>query len=146
MDSTEFISFGGKVVAFGPAGARSAISRSYYGAFHFARNVLRELGVRVPGSGSSHVFVTNYLQAPAHSDAQNAGALISHLHSYRVKADYDLDDAPSELISFAQGCVVSAQAAVKLLTQYRDACLANQAIRQELLDAAAELDAVRKPR
>jgi uncharacterized protein (UPF0332 family) len=146
MDSREFIAFSGKVVTFGPAGTRSAISRAYYGAFHFSRSILIELGIRVSGSGVSHAILINYLQAVSHSDCRTAGTLLSHLHTNRVKADYDLQDVEPESIELAQKCVVRAHELMRSLTQYRDACLANAAVRQDLIAAVARVDSVRQVR
>ncbi len=146
MIPVEFISFAGKVVAFGQAGARSAISRAYYGVFHECRDVLQQLGVRIPGSGVAHVILENYLKTTKHSVANLIGNYLSDLHSLRVKADYDLTDLRSQSKAVAQQNVVLAIETLRLLAEYRTACLANDAIRQDLLQAVAKVDAVRQVR
>jgi hypothetical protein len=144
MNPAEFISFAGKVVSMGAGGARSAISRSCYGVFHFSRTVLEDLGFRSVRNGTSHNILVNYFQTATHADAQTAGGLPSNLHSYRVKADYDLHDVDSESMAFAQNCVIQAVTIQQLLTSYRQACLADHEILQDLQRAIARVDAVRR--
>jgi hypothetical protein len=53
MEPAEFISFASRVVAYSKAGARSAVSRAYYGAFHKALSVLADFGC-APASNADY--------------------------------------------------------------------------------------------
>lgn len=102
MTPLEFLSFAGRVATLGSAGARSAVSRAYYGAFHFARETLGELEVKVARNGTSHAILPQYLQSTNSTTAKDAAILLSHLHYSRNKCDYDLDDTALDQFSSAQ--------------------------------------------
>lgn len=146
MNPSEFVQLAAKIVAFGPSGARSAISRAYYGVFHECRAVLISLGAQPPGSGASHAIVPNYFQLTSHADAQAIGSDLNDLHSDRIRAAFHLSDKTYEELGTAQNCVIIAQNILRLLEQYQQRCLADDATRQDLLQAVAKVDAVRQVR
>ncbi|WP_254512991.1 hypothetical protein [Anatilimnocola floriformis] len=146
MNSLEFLSFAGRVATLGAAGARSAVSRAYYGAFHFARETLSELGVTIPRNGTTHAVLPQYLQTTNNTAAKEAAILLSHLHYSRNKCDYDLDDTALDHLSSAQLKVESGHEVVRLLTDFRRECEQSTEIKQDLLQAVAKVDAVRQVR
>lgn len=146
MIPAEFISFAAKVVASGPAGARSATSRAYYGAFHTAQQILAELGVHAPRSGPGHAILANYLVNTSHETCREAGRLLSQLHFSRSKADYEVTDLRQENLADAQENVAIAQYVVEILQKFQQVCLTNDAVLQDLLQAVAKVDAVRQVR
>ena len=87
--ASDFIALAGKIAGFGDVGARSAVSRAYYGAFHEAQSVLATFGCR-PKSGESHGIVRQLLEYTGNPDAIIAGRFLGDLQSARVAADYDL--------------------------------------------------------
>jgi len=92
MDAERFIALAGRLVAMHPhdeASLRTAVSRSYYGAFHLAREFLAEVG---HPPGENHGVVTRYLLHAGNRDCRRAGQLLSDLQSERVTADYELTD------------------------------------------------------
>jgi uncharacterized protein (UPF0332 family) len=94
VNPTEFISFAANLAirkGLNAASYRSATSRAYYGAYHFARQILVSIGHEPGGLGSTHVKTHRYLQACDYADARMAGSLLSSLHSERIRADYKLD-------------------------------------------------------
>lgn len=108
MNGDEFIEFAGKLAArtrSDAATCRTATSRAYYGAFHTARALLRELGYIAPTLANVHVFVQHYLIGSGQSDAQRAGRFLGELHSDRIKADYRIDLLAVEDPRFAQASV-----------------------------------------
>lgn len=146
MNPLEFLSFAGRVAALGSAGARSAVSRAYYGAFHFAREALGELGVTIARNGTSHAVLPQYLQSTNNANAKNAAILLSHLHFSRNKCDYNLDDASLDQFNSAQLKVESAHEIVRLLSVYQRECELDEIVKQDLLQAVAKVDAVRQVR
>ena len=58
MQPSEFITLAGKLASMnlGAAGARSAVGRAYYGAFHLAKGVLDEFASAPPRNGNGHVL------------------------------------------------------------------------------------------
>lgn len=83
MDGSEFVGLSGRIVSMGRAGARSAVSRAYYGAFHIAMRLLDELDRAPPRSGKAHNLVPQMLESAGHPDGRAAGTLLSDLHSDR---------------------------------------------------------------
>ena len=85
MDSTEFITLAGKIAGqCGAAGARSAASRSYYGVFHLAKDILTEIGC-APES-DNHGLVRELINSIDLPDAKEASKLLRDLHGERIKA------------------------------------------------------------
>jgi uncharacterized protein (UPF0332 family) len=74
------------------ADLRSAVSRAYFGAFHAARSLLQDSGVRLPKTEQVHVKVGFCLQDCGEANAGHAGQQLEVLRLERRRADYDLDD------------------------------------------------------
>ena len=133
MKAEDFIDFAGRVAALSEAGSRSAVSRAYYGAFHLAIELLRELGCKL-AARESHGFVSILFENAGVEDARNAGRLLAALRSDRVAADYSLDDKQVGTSKFAMQSVESAHEIRIRLTAVRIACQ-NQVVRDHLCNA-----------
>lgn len=144
MDPGDFITFASRNVTQGKAGARSAISRAYYGVFHIAREVLHELASELPRGASAHNLVPQYLQAVDHPTSNAVATLLSGLHSERIKADYQLSATSVEATDVAKLHVESAVESQQLLEQFRRDCLADPRLLQELRDSVARVKAVHR--
>jgi uncharacterized protein (UPF0332 family) len=70
---------------------RSAVSRAYYAAFHAARQLLRDLGFRVPRGDQAHAYLWMRLSNCGDAGLVAAGQKLRDLRSDRNHADYDLD-------------------------------------------------------
>jgi hypothetical protein len=85
------------------ADLRSTVSRACFGAFHAARSLLQNSGVRLPKTEQVHVKAGFCLQECGHADAGHAGQQLELLRLERRRADYDLDD--DRLCGRAQGAI-----------------------------------------
>lgn len=68
---------------------RTASSRAYYAAFHVARELLADLGFRVPQADRAHGYLWLRLSNSGHADALLAGRLLNELRREWDRADYD---------------------------------------------------------
>ncbi len=62
---------------------RTAISRAYYAAFHVARQLLEELGFRVPWADRAHAYLTMRLNNCGEGPVQQAASSLHSLRSLR---------------------------------------------------------------
>ena len=67
---------------------RSAINRAYYGAYGVAHQALIVLECPIPQSAAGHDAVQIVLQLSGDPALEQAGRLLHHLYTWRVKADY----------------------------------------------------------
>lgn len=81
---------------------RTSVSRSYYAAFHVARNLLRDMGFTVPWGPQAHLFVSSRLDGAGHVDIQQTGEQLRIMRRYRNWADYDLDRPVFQPLVLAQ--------------------------------------------
>jgi len=81
---------------------RAAISRAYYSAFHLAKEYLASLGAKL---GNNDGEVQRFLLECGHPRAQIAGRRLTDLHSFRIKADYDLRASSVGTPGVARQCV-----------------------------------------
>lgn len=139
MDANEFIELAGKLVGQGKPGARSAVSRAYYGAFHMAMALLDEFATSPGATPQAHVLVSNFLLTTGNADAKHAGRLLSDLHGERIKADYRIDNASVETITFAQVAVETAHEIRNKLNSYSGTCDSDEAT---VLDLRAAIEKV----
>jgi uncharacterized protein (UPF0332 family) len=72
------------------ARCRSAVSRAYYSAFHFAKEFLGEFEIIVSAGPSGHGEVYRYLFNCGFPTARAAASLLDELRRSRNQADYDL--------------------------------------------------------
>jgi len=114
MDPRNFLD-----VAFDLAGEyreadwRSAVSRSYYAAFHVANDFMRQCGFHVPQSGDAHGHAWIRLVNSQDARLTRAGRDLNRLRQDRNWADYDLTQPlPHKL---AADSVQNAQTLVAIL-------------------------------
>jgi hypothetical protein len=115
MTGHDFLMLAGRLAAASnptEATCRTVISRAYYGAFHIARRALEDIGVKV---GSNHGHVWRLLQVSGDEIVEDAGDMLTGLHSERVHADYHLDSGERADIVAARLAVEKAQEIVRLL-------------------------------
>ena len=113
MNGRDFIEFAGAPVAnphlSKPAARyRTAISRSYYGAFHCAVELLAEFGVMINRNHTAHQEVYARLFQTNLAEAQEAANLLNDLRGERNRADYRFDLPAPENAATAKSCVESA--------------------------------------
>jgi uncharacterized protein (UPF0332 family) len=70
---------------------RSAVSRAYYGAFHAARRLMRDLGFVVPRADRAHAYLWLRLSNCGETQVIRAGSDLNTLRSDRNRADYDIE-------------------------------------------------------
>src|SRR4051794_40201099 len=98
MDPERFQSLAGRLLhreGQDPAACRSAISRSYYAAFHVARQLL-EPHFHFPADASAHVKVRRLLSYADSEDLQIVSTELDNLRATRNAADYDLSRSDVE--------------------------------------------------
>jgi hypothetical protein len=123
MRPEEFIDYAERLVVqpvMVPPQARSITSRAYYGAYHLAARFIAGLTSLKRGRHDAHVW----LLASQHPDAHEAGKLLGILNSHRVKADYSLEHALSELPVTAKVAVELARDIQRLLQNCESAAKA----------------------
>jgi hypothetical protein len=128
MNPHEFITLADTLVSLGSAGARSAVSRCYYGAFHEALDLLDGMSCGCPRNGNAHNLVPIFLDFPGSADAKMASRLLSDLHSDRVKCDYKLRDAKVEDAAFAAIDVATSKKITHSLQRFHSACQSSQVL------------------
>jgi uncharacterized protein (UPF0332 family) len=89
---------------------RTAISRSYYAAFHAGRGLLLDLGFRVPRAGVAHAYVRMRLSNCGDATIAQAGGRLNHMQGARNRADYDFQrdetQADAQLIAQAARSII----------------------------------------
>jgi uncharacterized protein (UPF0332 family) len=104
MNGDDFLAFAGKLAVQhrDPPGARTAVSRAYYGVFHTAKDLLERLGLYIPTQENAHKKLVMYYANSKQPIAQNIAGMLGDLHERRKKADYALSDVRWESLQFAQ--------------------------------------------
>jgi uncharacterized protein (UPF0332 family) len=99
-------------LAAGPdeASWRTAVSRSYYAAFHKARAVLIACGFVVPDGEQAHAYLWRRLSNSKEPSVDRAGRDLQDLRRHRNWADYDLTRSWSQALALDQ--VASAKGVV----------------------------------
>jgi uncharacterized protein (UPF0332 family) len=69
---------------------RSAISRTYYAAFHFFRKFFLTHGINVGQGGQSHFNLYTGLANCGYTSVEKLGEQLDLLRTYRAAADYNL--------------------------------------------------------
>jgi hypothetical protein len=100
------------------AGFRTAISRSYYGAFHQARDFLERLSIYLVTS-NPHPEVIAILTGSGDADVDEAVRLLRDLRTIRNVADYDLRDQRPENEALATQCLIDARDVIAKLNGCR---------------------------
>lgn len=122
MNPDEFIKLAGRIISFGPAGVRSAVSRAYYGAFNEAMDVLEGIGCGCPRNAKAHNLVVVFLDFSGNAHAKQASSMLSDLHTARLRCDYRLSDKVAEDLDTAKLDVETSERVVSLLERFQQAC------------------------
>jgi len=122
MNSKDFIDVAGSLVAnprsgYPEARYRSAVSRAYYGSYHFALEVLLRFGVTVPKGPNGHQTVKNHFLFSKNDTALEAARRIGDLGHERNTADYKLENKKYTEERNAKYQVERASEVVSLLEQ-----------------------------
>ncbi len=119
MNAEQFVTLAIELVSGSTeAHYRSAISRAYYGAFHTARRLLLDMGIRLPKGEQIHMKATFCLHDCGDSMAAEAAVELEALRTERNRADYELD-APATRQALAESQVQTAQ---KIVAKLRQCC------------------------
>jgi uncharacterized protein (UPF0332 family) len=90
MDAKDYFDLARKLAQMRTEAAlRSAISRGYYAAFHFAKNLVEELGFKLPKDAAAHDKLFYLLHNAGIESAQDVAKLLAELRKRRNLADYD---------------------------------------------------------
>lgn len=100
-----------------PAKLRTATSRAYYGVHHIGSKALTDVGIKISRGPAAHGEVFNKLQVSGDPDLEAAGSQLADLHSYRIKADYRLEDLRTEKPQNVRGHIEQAK---KIVDTIRD--------------------------
>lgn len=73
------------------AAIRSAISRGYYAAFHFGKNLVEALGFKLSKDAAAHEKLYHLLNNAGIEPATEAADWLLRLRKRRTLADYDFD-------------------------------------------------------
>lgn len=125
MSPREFIDFAQRLVASPTSVAaelHSAISRAYYGTYLSVRAFLQE-ELHTPcrsGGISEHQKVQRYLINSQVAEAVELGHMLGTLLQARKLADYEIDDASSEVLQIA---VLNVERAGRILDRLRECSL-----------------------
>jgi len=146
MQPDEFIVLSGKLAAMnlGAAGARSAVSRAYYGAFHLAMKILDEFATAPPANGQGHNLVPAFLESAGNEELSEAASLLQDLHSARIKVDYRIGDLNVESAEYARAELEVAHEIQSRLATYAAACRSSETVRTSLIEGVAKTRAQRK--
>lgn len=120
MDPTDFVTLAIKLSSSRrEAELRTAVSRAYYGAFHFAARFLNGCGLSISGKelygAQVHVKVRHCLDAAQCDDAALASEKLASLREQRNTADYHLDASGFATPQYAAGMIQIAQQIIDCL-------------------------------
>ncbi len=84
------------------AAIRSAISRGYYAAFHFAQKLVEDFGYSLPKDAAAHDKLYQLLNNAGIQPAADTAALLFDLRRRRNLADYDFRQKDMQTYSDCQ--------------------------------------------
>lgn len=98
-----------------PAYLRSAISRSYYAAYHVGGEFLEDIGFVVPQNPEGHKYVENCLWGSEDPEIEKAANILGELLTQRIRADYKLDRPEVERPNLARTKIKEAREMIGLI-------------------------------
>jgi uncharacterized protein (UPF0332 family) len=120
MRSDDFIALAIELAAGGTeARFRTAVGRAYYGAFHFAKDVLAHAGISMPDTAEAHRKIQLCLKESGVDVARRAGEKLEFLRGRRNRADYDLGAADFRSRQTAESLIGVAQNLIAALGTVR---------------------------
>jgi hypothetical protein len=91
MTGRDFLSLAHQLAAAGTEAAwRTAVSRAYYAAFHYAREFLEDLSFTVPRADLAHKYLIFRLSNCGDVQVEQAAHDLDILRGLRNQADYEL--------------------------------------------------------
>jgi len=114
------------------ARCRSAVSRVYYAAFHWAVEFLAEFAIQISQNSAGHKEVVRYIMRSGLPDAEAIGRAIDHLRSLRNRADYVLSCGGFESCELAKSCIEDVSELKATLASWRGDPTAAQSAFQKL--------------
>lgn len=117
MDPKKFLELA-QVLAFESPQAsklRSATSRAYYAAYNVSVVVLVGMGFRIDRSGNGHGQVRNLLGNSKNEDLKKISSELGTLHTFRLGADYRMDDPRAENTNNVKAHVLLASRVIQTL-------------------------------
>jgi uncharacterized protein (UPF0332 family) len=139
MNPVDFLDLAVELVGSGSEAAfRTAVSRAYYGAFHTAVVLIREMGVYLPAGPESHQKVGYCLMECGEAPGWQAGDSLQFLRKHRNQADYDLDKSTAFDAKRAIQRIDRARETVGLLRECREEPVRSR-FRVKLRDYAANV-------
>ena len=139
MKPADFLDLAEHLLTHGTEAAlRTAVSRAYYGAFHRAVLLIREMGVALPVGPESHQKVRFCLMESGEASSLRAGDMLQSLRQDRNLADYDLAASTKFNTKFAHQHIVRAREVLSLLGKCGEEP-ARSRFRNKLRDYAANV-------
>lgn len=139
MNPTDFLDLADQLATRDTEAAfRTAVSRAYYGAFHTAAALIREMGVTLPAGPESHQKVRFCLMESGEPPGLQAGDSLQILRQDRNQADYDLDGSTTFSAKTAQQRIRRARAVQTLLHECREEPIRKR-FRAKMRDYAANV-------
>ena len=90
MDARDYLDLARKLAQMRTEAARrSAISRGYYAAFHFGKDLIESLGFSLPKNAAAHEKLYILLFNAGREPAKEAAIWLHRLRQRRTQADYD---------------------------------------------------------
>jgi uncharacterized protein (UPF0332 family) len=86
------------------------VSRAYYAAFHVAKELLEDLGFRVPRGPQAHAYLWMRLSNCGEPATADAGSELNDLQHWRNRSDYDIGQHLNQ--ATAQAWVQTAQGVI----------------------------------
>ena len=135
MDGREFISVAQSLLTHpdAPAVVRSAVSRAYYGAYHYACDVLRQVGCTRTAAAPRHDKGPVLCRTKVR-EVRAAGQKLIDLGEQRRRADYDMHDRAIERSQNGLAALENARDIVKWLSLCDDPGIA-RSVGQDLRQA-----------
>ena len=120
MNAKQFQFLASRLVEHGayPVEFRTAISRSYYAAFHVGLEFLNEIGFSIKDNSTAHREVYWHFNNSGDEDLKKVATKINELRTKRNHADYQLKRTDIESKENAKLLVQSAERIIESIKKY----------------------------
>lgn len=117
---------------------RSAISRGYYAAFHFGKDLIEKLGFRLSKDASAHDKLYELLYNSGLEPAKDAAAWLHELRKRRNLADYDFKQKNMQTYQDCQYDLVRVAGVINFCENYSSEPL-RSALKKDLSEYAQKV-------